>query len=207
MVVYGRGILRAPSTLDCGFYPFKVHNVFMAKRDGEAVLAGIRERLDRGEVLDEAARIELMLLPLMSVKRPLVDVVEDVTRLAGLLPKAEREEIIGTVIGLAYATIKATEAARLLEVLRMSNVIEDFVVELLLRGRREGREEGREEGQVEGWRVALLDILASRFGPVPPSLARQIDRATNVDQLRSLVRTAATATSFDTFMGQIPQDW
>jgi hypothetical protein len=231
VVVYGRGILRAPRTLDCGFYPFKVHNIFLAKRDGEAVLANLRERLDRGEVLDEAARIELMLLPLMGVKRPLVEVVEEVTRLAGRLPKGEREEVIGTVIGLAYATIKEREASRLLEVLRMAHPIEEFVVEILLRGRAEGREEGRTEGreegrtegreegrtegreegraegQVAGWRAALLDLLASRFGPTPPEMAQRIEQAADVEQLHALVRVAATADSFDTFTRQLPPDW
>ncbi len=83
VVVYGKGIRTAPGSLDCGFYPFKVHNIFLGKRNGEEVLARMRERLDRGEVLDEAARIELLLLPLMAVKRPLVAVIEDVARLAG----------------------------------------------------------------------------------------------------------------------------
>ena len=143
VIVYGRGIRRAPDTLDCGFYPFKVHNIYLGKKDGEQVLAQLQARVAAGEELDEAARIELMLLPLMALKRPLVAVIEDVARLAERLPKVQRDEVIGTVIGLAYATIKESEALRLLEVLQMANVIEDFVVDLLVRGREEGREEGR----------------------------------------------------------------
>lgn len=197
VVVYGRGIRRAPETLDCGFYPFRVHNIFLGKRNGEEVLARLRERLEHGEVLDEAARIELMLLPLMAVKRPLVSVIEDVARLAARLPKPERDEVIGTVMGLAYATIKASEATRLLEVLRMANVIEDFVAELLLRG--------REEGQMAERRAALLDILVSRFGPVPTGLVQQLEQEADLARLRRLVPLAATVGTLDEFVRQLEQ--
>jgi predicted transposase YdaD len=86
----------------------------------------------------------------------------------------------------------------------MSNAIEDFVVELLLRGRAEGREEGREEGQVEGLQAALLAILTSRFGPVPADVAPRIKEAANVEQLRTLVTVAATVDSFDAFARHLP---
>jgi predicted transposase YdaD len=226
VVVYGRGIRRAPDSLDCGYYAFKVHNIYLSKQDGEKVLMDLRARLERGEELDEAARIELMLLPLMAVKRPLVEVIEDVARLAEQLPKAQRDEVIGTVIGLAYATIKESEATRLLEVLRMANAIEDFVTDLLLRGREEGRAEGRtegreegraegriegreegraegmEEGRLEQQRVAVLDVLAVRFGPVPASIAERLDQVTDLARLRSLTSLAATVATVDDYVRQ-----
>jgi hypothetical protein len=191
VVVYGRGIRRAPGTLDRGFYPFKVHNIYLGKQDGEEALARLWARVDAGEALDEAARIELMLLPLMRVKRPLVAVIEDVARLADRLPKVQRDEVIGTVIGLAYATIKASEARRLLEVLRMAHPIEEFVADILQRG--------REEGRLEQQRVAVLDILALRFGPVPAGIIARLDQVMDLAQLRALGPLAATAGTLDDF--------
>jgi predicted transposase YdaD len=212
VVVYGRGIRRAPDSLDCGFYPFKAHNIYLGKQDGEETLSRLRARLEGGEELDEAARIELMLLPLMAVKRPLVAVIEDIARLADRLPRQQRDEVIGTVIGLAYATIKESEATRLLEVLHMANAIEDFVVDLLLRGREEGRvegrvegreegrAEGREEGQMAERRAVLLEILALRFGPVPASIVERLDQVTDLARLRALTSLAATAATVDDFV-------
>jgi hypothetical protein len=90
----------------------------------------------------------------------------------------------------AFATIKASEARRLLEVLRMAHPIEEFVADLLLRGREEDREEGRvedrEEGQVAERRAALLDTLAVRFGPVPTDIVEQLDQVTDLARLRAL---------------------
>lgn len=209
VVVYGRGIRRAPGALDRGFYPFKVHNIYLGKQDGEEVLARLRDRVETGEELDEAARIELMLLPLMAVKRPLVEVIEDVARLADRLPKVQRDEVIGTVIGLAYATIKASDARRLLEVLRMAHPIEEFVADLLLRGREEGWEDGRvagrEEGQVAERRAVLLEILDSRFGAVPAGVAQQITQEADLTRLRALLPVAATADTLDDFARSLEQ--
>ncbi len=197
VVVYGRGIRRAPAMMDRGFYPFRVHNIYLGKQDGEVVLAQLRARIDAGEELGEADRIELMLLSLMKVKRPLIAVIEDMAGLADRLPKVQRDEVIGTVIALAYATIKEREARRLLEVLRMAHPIEEFVADLLLRG--------REEGRLEQQRVAVLDILASRFGPVPASVAQPIEQETDLARLRALVPVAATAGTLDDFARSLEQ--
>jgi predicted transposase YdaD len=194
-----------------------VHNIYLGKQDGEEALTQLRARIEAGEELDEASLIELMLLPLMIVKRPLVVVIEDVARLADRLPKVQRDEVIGTVIGLAYATIKEREATRLLEVLRMAHPIEEFVADLLLRGREEGRTEGRAEGRVEGRvegreegqvaerRAMLLETLTLRFESVPTDIVEQLDQVTDLARLRSLTSLATTAISIDDFARSLEQ--
>jgi hypothetical protein len=66
----------------------------------------------------------------------------------------------------------------------MANAIEDFVVDLLLRGREEGRVEGREEGQVAERRAVLLEILALRFRPVPANIVERLDQVADLMRLR-----------------------
>jgi hypothetical protein len=138
-----------------------------------------------------------MLLPLTAVRRPVIAIIEDVARIADRLPKVQRDEVIGTVIGLACATIKASEARRLLEVLRMAHPIEEFVADLLLRG--------REEGQVAERRAALLDTLAVRFGPVPAAIVEQLDQVTDLARLRALGSLAITVSTLDDFVRHLEQ--
>ena len=90
-----------------------------------------------GDRVSASERLDVMLLPLMRQRRPLSEVLEEVAQLARVLPQAEREEMIGTMVGFAYNYVEPAIADRLLEVLRMANVLEDLLVDTLVRGRAE----------------------------------------------------------------------
>ena len=79
-----------------------VRNVFLGRLDGEAAVARLRERIAAGESPSEDERTRLKLLPLLGRSRPLPEVLAEVAGLARSLPRAEREDIIGTMVGLAY---------------------------------------------------------------------------------------------------------
>ena len=72
--------------------------------DGEAEVARLAGADCGGESPSESERTRLKLLPLMGRGRPLPEVLAEVAGLARLLPRAEREDIIGTMVGLAKIT-------------------------------------------------------------------------------------------------------
>ena len=62
-------------------------------------------------------------------------------------------------------------------------------------GRVEGRTEGRTEGALDAWRLALLDVLVSRFGTLEDSVSDRVRSLGSIDDLRALTNRALSANS------------
>jgi hypothetical protein len=69
----------------------------------------------------------------------------------------------------------------------------------LEQGKIEGKVEGKIEGQIAAARAAVVDVLESRFDRVPRKLSSQLNKITDADRLRTLVRHAATAATVKDF--------
>lgn len=68
----------------------------------------------------------------------------------------------------------------------------------LKQGRDEGRQEGLQEGLQEGvgaLQGVLLDVLATRFGPVGEATAAKVRKVDSLPRLRKLIQKALTAKS------------
>lgn len=61
------------------------------------------------------------------------------------------------------------------------------------------RQEGRQEGRQEALIGMIVDLLGDRIGPVPEGLAEAIAKVGDPEKLRSLVRRAASVSSFEEF--------
>ncbi|MCP2320858.1 hypothetical protein APR12_006248 [Nocardia amikacinitolerans] len=62
--------------------------------------------------------------------------------------------------------------------------------------RAEGRAEGRAQGEAAGRANALVDLLTSRFGPIPAAIADTIHTA-DPTQVRTWTVRVLTATTLD----------
>jgi len=65
--------------------------------------------------------------------------------------------------------------------------------------REEGREEGRQEGAAETARQDVLEVLETRFGPVPETLRKRIQRVEDLGVLRRLHKAAVITPSIEAF--------
>ncbi|MDT5024739.1 MAG: hypothetical protein QOE61_1165 [Micromonosporaceae bacterium] len=87
-------------------------------------------------------------------------------------------------------------AKRYLEALMTAGTYEyqsDFVRRYVFQGRAEGREEGRAEGEA----TAVLAVLDARGIDVPDDARTRITECSDLNQLDTWVRRAATAESID----------
>ena len=91
------------------------------------------------------------------------------------------------MVGMAYNYVEPAMADRLLEVLRMANVLEDLFVDTLVRGRVESRREG------------ILSFLTARFGVVPEAIHAHIERIAGPGRLKELVIAAGTVQTLEAF--------
>ena|GEM_PF-386195 len=64
------------------------------------------------------------------------------------------------------------------------------------KGLDEGHKKGLDEGQLRGRRIALIELLAERFGDVPPAFRVRIEGAT-IDQVRAWMQRLFSASSLD----------
>ncbi len=63
----------------------------------------------------------------------------------------------------------------------------------------QGRAEGMEKGMEKGTEIIAVKILASRFGEIPASLEKRIERMTDLEDLQRLAVLAATCESLAEF--------
>jgi flagellar biosynthesis/type III secretory pathway protein FliH len=179
----------------------------LGERDGEALVARLRERASAGERWSAQEQVEAILLPLMGRKRPLPVLLAEVTEVSGVLAVAERAKLLGTMVGLAYNYLEAGLAEQLLEVLRKMNAFEELIADSILKGLTQGRAQGRAEGRVEGRaegraerkQEAILEILGKRFGTVPPMLVESLAAVHDPERLTTLLDAALDAESLDAF--------
>jgi len=66
-----------------------------------------------------------------------------------------------------------------------------------------GRAEGISMGESRGVRLALLDLLESRFGVIPQTISSLVGMITDTRKLRSLTRFALQTTSLEAFLEEV----
>lgn len=147
------------------------------------MLARLKAKRQRQEPFADQDLVDLVLAPLMRQRRPLIEMVPELLPLVDALPPAARAETMGTIVGLAYHYFEAPIAASLLEVLKMSNVLEELIASGIVKGREEKR-------------ASLRTLLRLRFGAIPPALDRRIEAA-DMPTLDALFAVAATAGRID----------
>lgn len=67
---------------------------------------------------------------------------------------------------------------------------------LLRRGREEGRQEGREEGRAEGRRRLILDLIATKYGPLTDAVVERVN-ALSPSELDRVGREILTANTLE----------
>ena len=185
VVLYGPRVTTAPpDRLDAGGHIFRLANILLADQDGEADQDRLKAKRERQEPFADQDLVDLVLAPLMRQRRPMIEMVPKLLQLVDALPLAARAETMGTTVGLAYHYFEAPIAASLLEVLKMSNVLEELIASAIVKGREEAK------------RASLRTLLRLRFGAIPPAIDRRIEAA-DVPTLDALFAVAATAGRID----------
>ena len=148
VVLYANGVHSAPDRLDIGSASYLVENVYLAERDGNAVLDRVEAHLDKScwEVED---RIELSFAMHMRHKgrsqRNAID--RCMTIIERIADREEQSQTAAWFLSTSARYLNPDDKERLKE--RLKNMV-DLVREIAEEERAQGREEGREEGRMEG---------------------------------------------------------
>jgi hypothetical protein len=207
-VIYGSNVRRAPSSIRMPGWTYRVHNIYLGRRDGDRVYRALQRALAAGTPLTSGQRIDLVFQPLMRRKRrPQAQVFRDAVEQAGLLPEPDRERAIGSLPVLAYHGLGETALNSMVEELMATNLlvkvlgehIEKGFQQGLERGLAQGIEQGVELGAVQARRQDILRILRRRYPEVPESVVERIGQITDPERLSTLLDSATDAESLDQF--------
>jgi hypothetical protein len=208
VVIYGPNVRRAPSTIRMPGWTYRVHNIYLGRRDGERVYRALQRTLAAGTPLTAGQRIDLVFQPLMRQKRRhQAKVFRDAVEQAGLLPEPDQERAIGSLLVLAYHVLGETALNSLVEELMATNLlvkvlgehIEKGFQQGLERGLAQGIEQGVELGAVQARQQDILRILRRRYPEVSESVVARIEQVTDSERLSALLDSATDVESLDQF--------
>jgi len=149
-VIYGPNVRRAPSSIRMPGWTYRVHNIYLGRRDGDRVYRALQRALAAGTPLTSGQRIDLVFQPLMRQKRrPQAKVFRDAVEQAGLLPEPDRERAIGSLLVLAYHVLGETALNSMVEELMATNLLVKVLGEHIEKGFQQGLEQGIEQGAVQ----------------------------------------------------------
>jgi hypothetical protein len=212
VVIYGSNVRRAPSSIRMPGWTYRVHNIYLGRRDGERVYRALQRTLAAGIPLTAGQRIDLVFQPLMRQKRrPQAKVFRDAVEQAGLLPEPDQERAIGSLLVLAYHVLGEAALNSLVEELMATNLLVKVLGEHiekgfqqglergLAQGIEQGIEQGVELGAVQARQQDILRILRRRYPEVPESMVGRIEQLTDPERLSALLDSATDAESLDQF--------
>ena len=123
-----------------------------------------------------------------------------VTKLGGLVPAQEDPGLRQTynawllpLLRRNFPDVSIPEIMDLEEVSMLEENVRAWEEKVRKESWREGRQEGRQEGLVEGMQRVLLQLMSSRFGPLPQDLRRRVEGLTSVAELEKLTRRVLRA--------------
>jgi hypothetical protein len=208
VVIYGPKVTKAPSTIRFPGWTYRVHNIYLGRRDGERVYRALQRALATGAPLTAGQRIDLVFQPLMRQKRrPQEQVFREAVEQAGRLPESEQERAIGSLLVLAYHTLGEATLNRLMEELMTTNLLVKVLGEHLEKGFQQGLEQGVaqgieqgvERGAVQARQEDILRILRRRYTTVPEPVLARIRQIADPERLSALLDSATDAHSLDQF--------
>ena len=153
VILYTEDIADGPLELDAGSIQYKVDNVYLARFDGERTLGIVERHLTEGSWTDED-RVRLAFALNMhyeGITRG--EAFERVLALTTRLPnRVEQDYIAALILGLSGRNLTTRQEERLMEVLRMTHVVQ----EIEQKAREEGRMETAKAMLAKGMDAALV---------------------------------------------------
>ena len=149
VVLYTEDITDGPLELDAGSIQYTVENVYLARFDGERTLEIVERHLAEGSWTDED-RVRLAFALNMHYERMTRDEAFErvLTLTTTIQDKVEQDYIAALILGLSGRNLTTMQEERLMEVLRMTHVVQEI------------EQKAREEGEVKGRTEVAKAMLA-----------------------------------------------
>ncbi|QGG48354.1 hypothetical protein [Heliorestis convoluta] len=151
VILYAGDVEESIGDLEMGSLTYNVTNLYFKGHNGDEELARIKQKIEKGEDLDDYDQLKLIFLPFMKSKKDKEERTIEAVKLAKNLNSPNSFFVIGAIIAISDTFLSQSTKKALMEVLKMTE-IEQWI-------REEGREEGREQGRQETLREKTIAAL------------------------------------------------
>jgi hypothetical protein len=134
-----------PKGLKIGSLEYNPNIILMGEYDGNAIFAELEAKINASQELADVDLLNLVLLPLMKHTMPRRELAENTINLAQKIPdETKRDACIAAAYAFTSKHLNEADRLKLLEVLRMCDVLERYLDGRIKEGVREGIKEGIE---------------------------------------------------------------
>jgi hypothetical protein len=128
VLIYTAEVKRKPRGLKIGSLEYNPNIILMGEYDGNAIFAELEAKIKAGQELADVALLNLVLLPLMKHTMPRRELAENTIKLAQKIPdETKRDACIAAAYAFTSKHLEEADRLKLLEVLRMCDVLERYV--------------------------------------------------------------------------------
>ncbi|MCL1843204.1 MAG: hypothetical protein FWF79_05280 [Defluviitaleaceae bacterium] len=128
VLIYTAEVKRKPKGLKIGSLEYNPNIILMGNYDGNTIFSELEAKLISGQELTDVDLLNLVLLPLMKHTMPRRELAENTIRLAQKIPnETKRDACIAAAYAFTSKHLNEADRLKLLEVLRMCDVLERYV--------------------------------------------------------------------------------
>ena len=121
-MIYSGGITDTQTELDCGFHTYRVKPIYLTDYDADRVFQGLKEKLDKGEMLNDEDFAGLALAPLMSGNQSRKEKIKEAILYSKQGDTVTAEKTIAILYTLADKFLKGKELQEIKEVVAMTRL-------------------------------------------------------------------------------------
>ena len=160
-VIYTGGITKTMDTLDCGLYTYRVNQIYLAHKDADNVIDGLKRKQKAGEAFSDDDFAQLALAPLMGSTRTRKEIIKSSVVLMKPYHNMSAQKAMAMVYTLADKFLEGDDLAEIKEVVIMTRlgqmIYEDGVKAGESQGVKIGKREGLKTGKREGLKAGRLE--------------------------------------------------
>ncbi len=217
-VIYGAGINETVTTLDHGSLKYLTYAVYMGNYDGDKIYRELLEKVTQTGSLNNIDRLNLIFLPLMnnSVEKS-QRAIESIEIAQKVSNPDEQLFLIGCLVGISDKFIDKVYVQKMMEVLKMTQVLqalykefkEEGISEGMIKGISEGMIKGISEGMIKGKAEGKIELLCkflkTKFGLKAFELQKKIRELNDMELIDEITEKLFNAESLE-HVGSIIQE-
>ena len=161
VVLYANQVTQAVGTLDIGTAVYHVENIYLAHKDGEAVLARVVEHIEQDRFTFED-RFDLAFALHMRRSRDLQDMIHQSIALIEQIPSKQEQSYVAALFAeLSTRWLQDDAASQIRKMVTRMDLLREIIEEAQEQGIKKGIQQGLQKGLQQGHENMLIRNVRS----------------------------------------------
>ena len=158
-VIYTGGITHTRDTLDCVLYTYRVHPIYLADRDADAVIAELKRKQAARDNFSDEDFAQLALAPLMNSSMSRKDIIKNAVSLMKPYNHMSAQKALAMVYALADKFLDGDDLTEIKEVVAMTKLGQMIYDDGVKAGESKGLKAGKREGLIAGKNMGVKALI------------------------------------------------